>query len=197
MTRLVSLIDPLFPEFEYVYNGHAHYFLEYESLKNFRLKYTPSWRKPFVQMKDDFHRIGERYYEEKFNLPDHYLAGMYYCLPFRENKNRFAKRASEEYVQKKLQEFIRIALTDSMSKTSEKLIRHIIKNRKLVENKINEQVSREKACKEFEKRTQALARKSLPEGLVLDIPDGLNPHNRKIGSSLGVERFRTLAVPSQ
>jgi hypothetical protein len=160
--------NPTLSEFLYVKAGRTYYFNDFESLKNFRIGKTKPCLRPFVRLRDDFQRAKERYYESKFNLPPKYLAGMYYQKPPGYSANKFAREAKEGLSHERLQEYLRVILTASFERATKELVRHIVKNRRLVESHMTQEVIRTKVERAREKQTHAFRHQSLPEDLVIN-----------------------------
>ena len=157
--------EPLFYEFQYKLGDRIYVFDDYEGLKLFRLEKTAKWLRPLVALRDDFHRVGERYYEDLFGLPNHYLAGLYYQLPHGVNKRRFAKRAADDLARTEMRKYIKTILAISLNKATTELAKQNFNNRRLIEHHITNQIIRSEAKRAAENRTQDLRHMSLPSDL--------------------------------
>lgn len=177
--------ESLFLEFRYNYDGNTYFFDDYESLKKFRLSKTPKLLRPIRRLKDDFHRAGERYYEEMFGLPDRYLSGLFHQLPAGANVKRFVRRAAENLTRVEMREYIKTIMALSLNKATTELTRQNINNRRLIEHHITNQIIRSEVKRSLENQTQILQYQSLPADLVLDASGEPSPiYNRvTLGSS--------------
>lgn len=75
----------------------------YQEVIGRKLVITPSWKRPLLLLKDDIHRLKERYYEEKYFLPNGSLRGLYYITPQNMSTKRFVKLLIEENRRKELE----------------------------------------------------------------------------------------------
>jgi hypothetical protein len=164
----MAQFEPLFFDFRYNYNGNTYFFDDYESLKRFRLSKTSRFLRPLRMLKDDFHRAGERYYEEMFGLPDRYLSGLFHHLPAGANIKRFVRRAAENLTRVETREYIRTILALSLNKATTELTKQNINNRRLIEHHVTNQIIRSEVKRSLENQTQVLQYQSLPADLVLD-----------------------------
>jgi len=77
--------------------GQDIVFQKYEDLIAYKIRYSPRWKRPFIQLKDDLDRSRERYYEQVLYLPAGHLRGLYYLKPFGVRAMRIAKLVATKY----------------------------------------------------------------------------------------------------
>ncbi len=111
----------LFDQFEFIDQGEIFKFREYDNLVSFRLARCHSLIRPFIRLQDDIHRVKERRLEEKFNLPNRHLRGLYYNKAPEASAYRIAKRACKTIQNDELKNYVK----ELIDKSTEKFVQEL------------------------------------------------------------------------
>jgi hypothetical protein len=112
---LDQMTEVKFPFEDFTSRQGLHYD-KYDDLIKQLINMAPKWKRPFISMKDDFHRVVERYYEQKYSLPARYLRGLNYHKPRNYNKKIFIKRIVKNYEEQLTRQVIINAITMATEK---------------------------------------------------------------------------------
>jgi len=100
-----------FSNFNYAHNGELYVFKDYKGLQAFRYTMASKPLKFYWAMKDYTQRQKEKRLEIELKLPKGYLAGLIYKTPRNKNYRDIALIKAQEYFRIKLQDDVRIAVS--------------------------------------------------------------------------------------